>query len=147
MLLCPQPLPSIPAETARLAHAAFPKGHPYLRAADELGEVFTNRTFAALFPRRGQPAAAPSDRSAADAVRARLDRKYVLQLAPDDAGFDASVRCEFRGRPAAGGVAALRHAADVVPDAAVGQGAGAAAHRLDAGARRHPRAPSGRDRR
>ncbi len=58
-MLSPKPLPPIPAETARIAHAAFPKGHPYLRAADELGEVFTDRVFSALFPRRGQPAAAP----------------------------------------------------------------------------------------
>jgi transposase len=112
-MLRPQPLPPVPAETARIARAAFPKGHPYLRAADELGEVFTDRAFAGLFPRRGQPAAAPwrlalatilqfaeglSDRQAADAVRARLDWKYVLRLEPDDPGFDASVLCEFRGR-------------------------------------------------
>ncbi len=73
--------------------------------------------FAALFRRRGQPALAPwrlalatilqfaeglSDRQAADAVRARLDWKYVLRLEPADAGFDASVLCEFRGRLAAG---------------------------------------------
>jgi len=116
-MLCPQTLPPVPPETARIAHAAFPKGHPYLRAADELGAVFTDSTFAALFPRRGQPALAPwrlalatllqfaeglSDRQAADAVRARLDWKYVLRLEPDDAGFDASVLCEFRGRLAAG---------------------------------------------
>ena len=73
---------------ARIAPAAFPKGHPYLHAADERGEVFADRAFAALFPRRGQPATAPwrltlatilqfaeglSDRQAADAVHARLD--------------------------------------------------------------------------
>ena len=116
-MLRPRPLPPVPAETARIARAAFPKGHPYLRAADELGAVFTDATFAALFRRRGQPALAPwrlalatilqfaeglSDRQAADAVRARLDWKYVLRLELDDAGFDASVLCEFRGRLAAG---------------------------------------------
>ena len=72
-------------ETARIANAAFPKGHPYLSAADEFGEMLTADAFAALFPRRGQPALAPwrlalatilqfaeglSDRQAADAVRA-----------------------------------------------------------------------------
>ena len=108
-----EPLPPIPAETVRVARAAFPKGQPYLAAADALGEVFTDDAFAALFPRRGQPALAPwrlalatilqfaeglSDRQAADAVRARLDGKYVLRLELDDAGFDASVLCEFRGR-------------------------------------------------
>jgi len=116
-MLSPRPLPPIPADTARIARAAFPKGHAYLRAADELGEVFTDDTFAALFRRRGQPALAPwrlalatilqfaeglSDRQAADAVRARLDWKYVLRLEPGDAGFDASVLCEFRGRLIAG---------------------------------------------
>jgi len=115
--LCPRPLPAVPAETARIARAAFPRGHAYLAAADALGEVFTDGAFAALFPRRGQPALAPwrlalatvlqcaeglSDRQAADAVRARLDWKYVLRLDVDDPGFDASVLCEFRGRLAAG---------------------------------------------
>src|SRR5690349_15915400 len=116
-MLRPQPLPPVPAETARIARAAFPKGHPYLRAADGLGEIFTDATFAALFRRHGQPALAPwrlalatilqfaeglSDRQAADAVRARLDWKYVLRLEVDDAGFDASVLCEFRARLVAG---------------------------------------------
>lgn len=116
-MLCPWPLPPVPAETARIARAAFPKGHAYLAAADALGEVFTDRAFAALFPRRGQPALAPwrlalatilqfaeglSDRQAADAVRARLDWTYVLRLDVDDPGFDASVLCEFRSRLAAG---------------------------------------------
>jgi transposase len=116
-MLRPAPLPAIPAETARIARAAFPKGHPYHHAADMLGEAFTDDAFAALFRRRGQPALAPwrlalatilqfaeglSDRQAADAVRARLDWKYVLRLELDDAGFDASVLCEFRGRLVAG---------------------------------------------
>ncbi len=54
MLLRPQPLPPVPAETARIAHAAFPQRHPSLRAADELGEACTNDAFAALFRRRGR---------------------------------------------------------------------------------------------
>jgi len=116
-MLRPQPLPPVPAETARITHAAFPKGHAYLAAADALGEVFTDDAFAALFRRRGQPALAPwrlalatilqfveglSDRQAADAVRARLDWKYVLRLDVVDPGFDPSVLCEFRGRLVAG---------------------------------------------
>lgn len=98
--------------------AAFPKGYPSLRAAGDLGEVFTDATFAALFQRPGQPALAPwrlalativpfaaglSDRQAAGAVPARLDWKVVLRLELGGAGFDASVPCEFRGRLAAGG--------------------------------------------
>ena len=34
-----QPLPPLPAETARITHAAFPEGLAYLAAADALGEV------------------------------------------------------------------------------------------------------------
>lgn len=106
MSLRPQPLPPIPAETARIARAAFPKGHPYLALTDALDALFTNEQFAPLYPLFGQPALAPwrlalvtilqfaedlSDRKAADAVRARLDWKYLLRLEVGDAGFDASV--------------------------------------------------------
>jgi len=66
-----------------------------------------------LCPTRGQPALAPwrlalvtilqfaeqrSDRQATEAVRARLDWKYLLGLELDDPGFDFSVLCEFRAR-------------------------------------------------
>jgi transposase len=39
-----------------------------------------------------------SDRQAADAVRARIDWKYLLCLELTDPGFDASVLSEFRTR-------------------------------------------------
>src|SRR4051794_41347742 len=39
-----------------------------------------------------------SDRQAAEAVRARIDWKYLLALELADPGFDHSVLCEFRGR-------------------------------------------------
>jgi transposase len=39
-----------------------------------------------------------SDRQAADAVRGRLDWKYLLGLELSDPGFDASVLVEFRQR-------------------------------------------------
>lgn len=45
-----------------------------------------------------------SDRQAADAVRGRLDWKYLLGLDLTDPGFDASVLCEFRLRLVEGGV-------------------------------------------
>jgi transposase len=82
-----------------------------------LGVVYTDEQFAGLFPRRGQPALAPwrlalvsvlqfaedlSDRQAADAVRGRIDWKYVLGLELTDSGFDASVLSEFRTRLVAG---------------------------------------------
>ena len=47
-----------------------------------------------------------SDRQAAEAVRARIDWKYLLSLELADAGFDHSVLCEFRARLLDGGAAA-----------------------------------------
>src|SRR5512135_748518 len=113
MSLHPQVLCPIPEETARVAHAAYPKGHVYLRIRDELGTIYELQSFAHLFPRCGQPAEAPwrlllvclmqfaeglSDQQAADAVRGRWDWKYMLSLELTDPGFDASVLCEFRQR-------------------------------------------------
>jgi transposase len=103
----------LPEDTAEVAHAAFPQGNAYMRVLDTLGPIYQNPQFAALFPQEGQPALAPaqlalvtlfqfaeglSDRQAADAVRARIDWKYALCLPLKDAGFDASVLCEFRAR-------------------------------------------------
>ncbi len=113
MSLQPQSLAVIPEETQRIARAAFPQGKLYMRMRDELGEVYRAGPFAELFPRRGQPAASPgrlawvtvlqfaeglSDRQAAEAVRGRIDWKYVLGLELTDAGFDYSVLSEFRER-------------------------------------------------
>src|SRR5918993_1638463 len=83
-LRLPQSVPPVPDDTAR---------------------------FADLYPQRGQPAYTPwrlalvtllqfreglSDRQAAEAVRARIDWKYLLGLDLTDPGFDHSVLCEFR---------------------------------------------------
>ncbi|HJL37206.1 MAG TPA: IS1182 family transposase [Polyangiaceae bacterium LLY-WYZ-15_(1-7)] len=112
-MLQPQTPGPVPADTARVARAAFPKGSPLITLRDELGTVFADDDFAALYPDLGQPAYPPwrlalvtvlqfredlSDRKAADAVRSRLDWKYLLGLPLDDPGFDASVLCEFRAR-------------------------------------------------
>jgi transposase len=90
MSLHPQTIPAIPAETIRVAHAAFPPGNSYLQLKDELGSIYQDEAFTHLFPQRGQPAAAPwqlamvtimqymeglSDRQAAAAVRSRIDWK------------------------------------------------------------------------
>ena len=45
-----------------------------------------------------------TDRLAAEAVRARLDWKYLLGLSLDDPGFDHSVLPEFRARVAEAGL-------------------------------------------
>lgn len=119
MSLRPQhPLPFVPEATARIARAAFPKGNPYLLLRDQVGPVFTDTDFADLYPRQGQPAYAPwrlalitllqfreglSDRQAAEAVRARIDWKYLLALELADPGVDYSVLCEFRARLIASG--------------------------------------------
>src|SRR3990172_189171 len=117
MSLQVKPGSTVPEETARVARAAFPKGNPYLTLRDELETVYTDSLFVALFSQLGQPAETPwrlalvtvlqfaeglSDRQAADAVRGRIDWKYLLGLALEDAGFDFSVLSEFRDRLIAG---------------------------------------------
>ena len=109
---------AIPAETARVAKAAFPKGNPYMKMRDELGVLYQDSEFADLFPTTGQRALSPgqlalttvmqfaeglSDRQAADAVRGRIDWKYALNMELTDSGFDHTVLSEFRGRLIAGG--------------------------------------------
>jgi transposase len=117
MSLKPEPICPVPQETARVAKAAFPKGSTFIKMRDELGVLFQDELFAALFPKAGQPALAPwrlalvtimqfaeglSDRQAADAVRGHLDWKYALSLELEDSGFDFSVLSEFRSRLIAG---------------------------------------------
>ena len=54
-----------------------------------------------MAPGLGDDPAVPrtlSDRQAAEAVRARIDWKYLLGLDLTDCGFDFSVLSEFRGR-------------------------------------------------
>jgi transposase len=107
----------IPDETASVAKAAFPKGNRYLLLRDTFGPLFASADFAHLFSHTGQPAEDParlalitilqfverlSDTQAADAVRSRIDWKYLLALPLTDAGFDSSVLSEFRSRLVAG---------------------------------------------
>jgi transposase len=122
MSLHPKTCPEVPASTAAVARVAFPRGNPYLRLRDALGTVFRDAQFAPLFPNRGQPAETPwrlalvtvlqfaenlSDRRAAEAVRGRIDWKYLLGLELADPGFDASVLSEFRTRLVTSGAEAL----------------------------------------
>ena len=60
MSLQPQAVYVVPEDTARVARAAFPKGNAYLRMHDELGRLYADGDFAALFPVRRQPALAPA---------------------------------------------------------------------------------------
>ena len=162
MSLRPQPIGSIPEQTARVAHAAFPKGHPYLTLRDHLGTIFQDEDFAALFPAWGYPGLPPwrlalvtimqfrenlADRQAAEAVRARIDWKYLLGLDLTDPGFDFSVLSEFRDRLLAGQRCRsppVRQAAGAVSHHGVAQSTGPATHRLDPCARGYPRDESPR---
>ena len=117
MSIQPAPIDPAPDETIRVARAAFPGGNPYLTLRDQLGDIFQDDHFADLYPGTGKPGLSPwrlawvtilqfretlSDRQAAEAVRARIDWKYLLGLDLTDCGFDFSVLSEFRGRLLAG---------------------------------------------
>ena len=113
MSLQPQLVYLVPPETARVARAIFPRPNLVMRIYDELDMLFQDLDFADLFPPQGQPALAPlrlalvtllqfmeglTDRQAADAVRTRIDWKFLLCLELTDPGFDHSVLSEFRTR-------------------------------------------------
>ncbi len=88
-----------------------------MQLRDTLSTLYDDTLFADLFHQRGQPTQSPwqlalvtlmqfaenlSDRRAADAVRARIDWKYMLGLELTDPGFDFSILSEFRQRLLAG---------------------------------------------
>ena len=113
MSLHPQEIPPIPEETARVTRAILPQGNRYLLLREELGTIYSDELFADVYPRLGQPAEQPwrlalvtvmqfmenyTDRQAAEAVRTRIDWKYVLSLELTDPGFHFSVLSEFRTR-------------------------------------------------
>lgn len=117
MCLHPSPVPPVPAETARIARLAFRRGNLYLALRDAFDTLVTDEAFQDLFATRGRPAEAPwrlalvtvlqfaenlADRQAADAVRGRLDWKYLLSLVLTDPGFDYSLLGDFRARVLAG---------------------------------------------
>src|SRR3977135_1291921 len=118
MSLHPHVIAPVPAETTRVVPAAFPKRHPSLTFRGSLGTVFQDEDFTVVFPMNGQPGLPPwrlalvtimqfrenlADRQAAEAVRARIDWKYMLSLELTDPGFDFSVLSEFRARLVKGG--------------------------------------------
>ena len=117
MSLQPRRVPDVPADTARAARAAFPRGSLAIRVRDELGEVWSDQRFQGLFGVRGRPGISPAqlmivlvlavaedltDRQAADMVRRAIDWKYALGLTLADPGFDFTVLSEFRARLVAG---------------------------------------------
>jgi transposase len=103
----------VPELTARVVRASFPKGALAARIREAPGPLFEDASFAEAFPVRGRPAVSPgalalvsvlqyaeglSDRQAAEQVRARMDRKFLLALELDDPGFDFTVLGDFRAR-------------------------------------------------
>jgi transposase len=113
MSLKPEPIGPIPAETERVARAAFLRGTRAMQLRDRLGAVFDDTRFAELFATRGRPVEAPwqlagvtalqfaeglSDSQAADAACGRIDWMDALALPLGDPGFDFSVLSEFRTR-------------------------------------------------
>ena len=122
MSLKPELILEVPELTEEVARAAFPKGNPYLTLRDNLGTIFEDEDFIDLFPEHGQPALSPwrlalvtimqfrenlTDRQAAEAVRSRIDWKYLLGYDLTDPGFHFSVLTEFRARLLDGGGAIL----------------------------------------
>jgi len=119
MSMQPRPWPEVPAQTARVAKAAFRRGGSLaIRIRDELGSWYGDEDFAAAYPARGKPGISPAQlamvtvlqftgnltgRQAADEVRGRVDWKYCLGLELADEGFDASVLTGFRERLVEGG--------------------------------------------
>ena len=121
-MLRPAEVNEIPEAPLQVARAAFPKGNVYLRIRDELGSLYKDEDFSDLYPTKGRPALPAwqlalvtvvqfkeglSDRQAAEAVRARIDLKYLLGLELTDPGFDYSVLSEFWSRLVDGSSALL----------------------------------------
>jgi len=120
MSLLPQSPGPIPAETARVARAAFPKGHSYLPMRAVRGPSDADPRVAPLCATRGRPAAVPwrralstvmqvaagrSDRQTANAVRGRIEWKSARGVEVTDPGVDVSVLSAFRARLVAGSAA------------------------------------------
>ena len=107
----PDPIQSVPEETARVARAANPKGNPYILFRDELDRIGEDEDFAKLFQEHDllplyswrlalvtilQFRENLTDQQAAEAVQGRINVKYLLGLELTDPGFDFSVLSEYR---------------------------------------------------
>ena len=113
MSLKPQPPREMPAELTRLGAQLLPPESPYRLVGDQLYAKYRDEDYSDLYPAEGQPGLSPvdlafvtafqcledlPDRSAAEAVRLRLDWKYALHLPLEYPGFNFSVLSEYRAR-------------------------------------------------
>ena len=149
----PEPDPLIAAAIAAKFSGKRPRPLA-VQVRDRLGQWLEDEQFAAAFGDRGRPGWSPSrlalvtilqreenlaDRAAAEAVRTRIDWRYLLGLPLDDPGFDHTVLPEFRNKVADAGLeqvpldALLGRLAAEAP----GEGGRQAAHRF------HPRGRRG----
>ena len=115
----PEPDPQIAGAVAAM-YAGRKTPRPLaVQIRDRLGQWLGDEEFASAFGYRGRPGWSPSrlalvtvlqraekltDRLAADAVRMRIDWKYLMGLPLDDPGFDDWVLSEFRGKVADAGL-------------------------------------------
>ncbi len=115
----PEPDPQIAAAVAAM-YARRKAPRPLaVQIRDRLGQWLSDEEFASAFGDRGRPGWSPSrlalvtvlqraekltDRLAANAVRMRIDWKYLMGLPLDDPGFDDSILSEFRGKVADAGL-------------------------------------------
>ena len=115
----PEPDPQVAAAIGAMYGSRKTERPLAVEIRERLGQWLADEDFAAAFGIRGRPGWAPSrlalvtvlqraekltDRAAAEAVRARLDWKYLLGLPVDDPGFDHTVLAEFRGKVAGAGL-------------------------------------------
>jgi transposase len=111
----PEPDPRVAAAIKAMYGSRKTERPLAVEIRDRLGQWLADEDFAAAFGIRGRPGWPPSrlalvtvlqraekltDRLAAEAVRTRLDWKYLLGLSLDDPGFDHTVLAEFRGKVA-----------------------------------------------
>jgi transposase len=66
-------LQPVPADTARIARAAFPAGNVYMRMRDEMGTLYDDEMFTAVYSSEGHPALHPW----------QLALVSVMQFAPE----------------------------------------------------------------
>ena len=93
MSLHPEPIGEIPAETARVARAAFPKGTLVTRLRDEFSVIYQDEDFGRLYPagasRRSRHGGWPWSRSSSS-LRTSATGRRPTRCAPGSTGSTRS---------------------------------------------------------